>query len=68
MGTYDTRGGAPISPDMQEPAISELQEKVWSFLEDLGIGDSYLNRIEKIIAEFETDQQCAADERRASGP
>lgn len=59
---------ASTSPDMQEPAISELQEKVWDFLEDLGVGDSYLERIDKIIEEFEIDKQCEADERRASGP
>lgn len=35
MGTYDTRGGSPISPDVPEPSIHPVEEEVLSVLEEL---------------------------------
>lgn len=67
MGTYDTRGGHPVSPSEPEPYVSPLVEEVLGLLEDKGVGESFCDRIAKILEEYEADQACAADERRLSG-
>lgn len=49
MGTYDTQHGAPLSPDWNDPAPSELVEAVLSLLEDANIPTATNDAIVKLI-------------------
>lgn len=53
MGTYDTRGGAPISPRDDEPPISPLQEVILELLEDAGFDSETNDKIIDLIAAAE---------------
>lgn len=49
MGTLDTRGGSPISPDINMVGPSSLVESVLSLLEAAGIPSEANNSIVEII-------------------
>lgn len=67
MGTYDTRGGTPISPDVEEPYISTLEETVLEALETAEAPTAINDHIIEVIRQwqwFEEDhgRQPTADE------
>lgn len=49
MGTFDTRGGSPVSPNEPDFAVSELVEKVLGLLEDAGIPTDINDQIVALI-------------------
>lgn len=53
MGTYDTRGGHPISPDIPVYLPSELVEAVLGLLEDAGVPSIINDQIVELIEEWE---------------
>ena len=49
MGTYDTRGGTPISPPDEEQPSSPLEDAVMGLLEDAGFSTEVSDRILELI-------------------
>lgn len=49
MGTYDTRGGTPISPDESDYMPSDLVEKVLGLLEDADVATEVNDKIVELI-------------------
>ena len=74
MGTYDTPGGAPISPDVPDDGMSVLQEQVWFLLDNMQTindVDEWWTEADKIIdlignREGQLEAECDAL-RRAQG-
>ena len=53
MGTFDTRGGSALSPDVCNSEPSELSEKILDLLENAGISSDINDAICKLIEEGE---------------
>jgi hypothetical protein len=49
MGTYDTRGGHPISPRDEEPAISDLEDTILGLLEAAHIPTGINDQIMELV-------------------
>ena len=59
MGTYDTRGGTPASPNDPDYAASELVEKVLDLLEAAGLPEGLNDTIVDLIEGWELEQATA---------
>lgn len=53
MGTFDTRGGSALSPDVCNSEPSELSESILGLLENAGISSDINDAICKLIEEGE---------------
>ena len=73
MGTYDTPGGTPISPDESDDGMSVLQEQIWSLLDNMQTindDDAWWTEADKIIdligeRESQLEAECDALRRAA---
>jgi hypothetical protein len=49
MGTYDTRGGSAVSPDVSDPHIFDEEDVVLGFLEDAGVPSSVNDKVVAVV-------------------
>lgn len=50
MGTYDTRGGSPLSPNMDDPTIYPEEEIVLSILEAADVSGAVNDQVAAVVA------------------
>jgi hypothetical protein len=53
VGTYDTRGGYPLSPPDDGRDPTPLQETVWGLLEDAGLPEPAMEEIDTMVGNAE---------------
>lgn len=61
MGTYDTRGGTPASPDEPCYDSSELVNKILEILEAAGCPESVNDKIVELIEDWEPEHDTARE-------